>query len=277
LKENPRSYNPFETEKKAQSPQSTNSNPKVNSGNQRTFGSSFNKKPEKQWESLYSGLNTIEVDETSKTTASKLEFESTANTQEIFTQEDSNTVVGGVYQLHKKYLVATIKSGLVIIHQNRAHQRILYEDFRKHISQSNAISQQLLFPLQLPFEKSEIAILKAMEEELVSAGFGFKEFDEESISINGIPTVISESEVSIILEQLIADIELEVPESSFSQLEVLSKSLAKSAAVKTGAILEKEMQQHLVDQLFACEEPNRAPNGKNTYTTLSVNELDRKF
>jgi len=273
-----RNFNPFKTEYTSNTENSKN-NSEVSKTGQKTYSSSFNKKPETQWESLYSGLNSIdkEVSPIGGDTIN-LEFESKVNTKKMFADEDGETIEGeGVYQLHKKYLVTTIKSGLVVIHQNRAHQRILYEDFRKNISQSNAISQQLLFSLQLPFSKSETAILKEMKEELTHAGFGFQSFEEESISINGIPTVITESEVPIILEQLIADMELEVPTSSFSQLEVLSKSLAKSAAVKTGATLGKEMQQHLVDQLFACEEPNRAPNGKNTFITLSVDELDRKF
>ena len=273
-----RNFNPFKTEETSK----PTTKSYTSSGEQKTYGSSFNsnykKVPEPQWESLYSGLNTTDSTDDIKTVSSKLEFESVANTERMFDTDSADQITAkGVYQLHKKYLVTTIKSGLVVIHQNRAHQRILYEDFRKHISQSNAISQQLLFPLQLPFGKSEIAILQSMEEELTHAGFDFKEFGEESIAISGIPTVVTESEVSIILEQLIADMELEVPQSSFSQLDVLSKSLAKSASVKTGVILEKEMQQHLVDQLFACEEPNRAPSGKNTFITLSVDELDRKF
>ncbi len=271
-----RTFNPFKTESEPQSFRS----PKASSSTegQQTFGSSFNKNykkaPEPKWESLYSGLGDVDLETQLK---SNLEFESVANNEKLFSDGHNEDKNQGVYQLHKKYLVTTIKSGLVVIHQNRAHQRILYEDFRKQISQTNSISQQLLFPLQLPFSKSEIAIIKALENELIYAGFGFESFQDDSISINGIPTVVSESEVSIILEQLIADIELEVPKSSFSQLEVLSKSLAKTAAVKTGVILEKEMQQHLVDQLFACEEANRSPNGKNTYTTISIDELDRKF
>lgn len=274
-----RNFNPFETESNIVVPKTSQHTSKASA--QQTFGSSFNpgykKAPEAQWESLYSGLATSDLGAVENNTKSNVEFESVANAEKLFTDQENGISAQGVYQLHKKYLVTTIKSGLVVIHQNRAHQRILYEDFRKQISQSNAISQQLLFPLQLSFSKSEVAILKSLENELVYAGFGFESFQEESIAISGIPTVVSESEVSIILEQLLSDIELEVPENSFSQLEVLSKSLAKTAAVKTGSVLANEMQQHLVDQLFACEEPNRSPNGKNTFATISIDELDRKF
>ena len=69
----------------------------------------------------------------------------------------------------------------------------------------------------------------------------------------------------------------ELPDTGFSQIDTLAKSLAKGAAVKTGVIMEEEAQKHLVNQLFACEEPNRAPNGKTTFITLGVDELDKKF
>ena len=274
-----RSFNPFKTESDSLGSNVSQHTSKASS--QQTFSSSFNsgykKAPQAQWESLYNGLSASDSNSEDVTLKSNLEFESVANAEKLFADHDTEVLTQGVYQLHKKYLVTTIKSGLVIIHQNRAHQRILYEDFRKQISQSNSISQQLLFPLQLSFSKNEVAVLKALKNELIFAGFGFESFNDESIAVNGIPTVVNESEVPIILEQLLADIELEVPESNFSQLEVLSKSLAKTAAVKTGNSLTSEMQQHLVDQLFACEEPNRSPSGKNTFATISVDELDRKF
>ena len=244
-----------------------------------TFVSNFEKKKTNDWESLYSGLNKKESNVNfPKEVASKMQFESAANTVQLFEdKKESLNKSLPVYQLQRKYLVSTIKSGLVVIHQNRAHQRVLYEDFRKQISLSHAVSQQLLFPLELSFSSTEIELLKSLETHLIHAGFGFQEFESESVLINGIPTVVTESEVSIILEQLIADMQNELPDTGFSQIDTLAKSLAQSAAVKTGAILEEETQKHLVNQLFACEEPNRAPNGKTTFVTIGVEELDKKF
>ena len=134
-----------------------------------------------------------------------------------------------------------------------------------------------MFPLQLSFSPAEIELLKSLETYLTHAGFGFQKFELESVSINGIPTVVTESEVSIILDQLIADMQNELPETGFSQIDILAKSLAKSAAVKTGVVMDEETQKHLVNQLFACEEPNRGPNGKTTFVILGVDELDKKF
>ena len=271
-----RTFNPFATEStSAAAPKTTQTVSKANT----TFVSNFKKKKSEDWESLYSGLNKKETSTEFPTEiASKIHFESAANTVKLFedTKEMPSTSLP-VYQLQRKYLVSTIKSGLVVIHQNRAHQRVLYEDFRKQISLSHAVSQQLLFPLQLSFSPTEIELLKSLETHLIHAGFGFQSFEDESVAINGIPTVVTESEVSIILEQLIADMQNELPDTGFSQIDTLAKSLANSAAIKTGAIMEEEAQKHLVNQLFACEEPNRAPNGKTTFVTLGVDELDKKF
>ena len=279
-----RNFNPFISENEtSESRVSSNS---VSAGNKsQTFSSKFNTKKSADWEALYSGLNSATNSISLLQGTSNLEFESSVNTDSLFKKSSENknseAIKSGksqtVYQLQRKYLVTKIKSGLVVIHQNRAHQRVLYEDFRKQISMSNAISQQLLFPLELTFSSKEFELLKTLEEQLEHAGFSFTSFSNQKIAIQGIPTVVTESEVSIILEQLIADMEQEVPETGFSQTDVLAKSLAKSAAVKTGAVLENEAQKHLVNQLFACEEPDRSPDGKTTFITLGVDELDKKF
>lgn len=274
-----RTFNPFAVESTSvATPSKINTNNPTKEKN-TTFVSNFKTKKSEQWESLYSGLNTPKDSEDFiKPEASKIQFESSANTVQLFDgQQNEPNKSLTVYQLQRKYLISTIKSGLVVIHQNRAHQRVLYEDFRKQISLSHAVSQQLLFPLQLSFSSTEIELLKSLETHLVHAGFGFQEFEAESVSINGIPTVVTESEVSIILEQLIADMQNELPDTGFSQIDTLAKSLANSAAVKTGVVMETEVQKHLVNQLFACEEPNRAPNGKTTFVTIGVDELDKKF
>lgn len=272
-----RTYNPFANDNIAEEVKkvkTTNSS----GGSEKTFTSNFKtKKSTDSWEALYSGLNKESKTETFST-PSNLQFESSANSVKMFTGNDAPQEKSmPVYQLQRKYLVTSIKSGLVVVHQNRAHQRVLYEDFRKQISLSNAVSQQLLFPLELFFSTKEIEFLKTLEQHLIQAGFAFKDFKKDSVSIIGIPTVVTESEVSIILEQLFEDFQNDVPETSFSQVEALAKSLAKSAAVKTGLVMDEEAQQHLVNKLFACEEPNVSPNGKKTFITLGANELDKKF
>ena len=86
-----------------------------------------------------------------------------------------------------------------------------------------------------------------------------------------------ESEVSIVLEELISNLQNEIPESSFSQSDSIAKSMAKSMAVKTGTYLTGKEQENLVNSLFACKDPNVSPFQKPTFITLTVEDLDKRF
>ena len=165
----------------------------------------------------------------------------------------------------------------MIIHQNLAHQRILYEGILKNITVKEAISQQLLFPLELIFSKLDMELLKSIRQQLEHTGFGFASFKEDSIEINGIPVAVKESEIKNILECLINDIRTEIPDPGFSQNDLLAKSLAKSLAVKTGKALNKEEQEHLVHLLFACKEPTKSPTNQQVLMILDVSDIDKKF
>jgi len=139
------------------------------------------------------------------------------------------------------------------------------------------MSQQLLFPLQLHFSPQETEIIKQLKTDLEHTGFVFKTLDKELVEIIGVPVSAPESEVSIILEQLISDVENEVPDSNFSATDLLAKSMAKSLAIKTGQSITIEEQEHLVNSLFACKEPNVSPANRATFITVSADELDKKF
>ena len=165
----------------------------------------------------------------------------------------------------------------MVIDQQRAHTRILYEELLKNITVTSAVSQQLLFPLELQFSTNEIELLKENKESLEQTGFIFSEVRKDSVEITGIPTLISESEVAILLEQLLSDLENEVPGAGFSQVDTLSKSLAKGMAVKSGTILNAADQQNIVNSLFACKESSLSPFNKPVFITLTVDELDKKF
>ncbi len=165
---------------------------------------------------------------------------------------------------------------MLIIDQNRAHQRILYESLLKQLTSKEVTTQQLLFPLMLSFSKSDLEIIKQLQADLEFAGFQFSN-DNEQLSIIGVPVGVPESEVSIVLEQLISDVENDVPDQNFSASDLLAKSLAKSLAIKTGQALNEEEQEHIVNSLFACKEPALSPTHKTTFITLSVDDIEKKF
>lgn len=236
----------------------------------------YKKDPVASWESLYVGLESkgTKIDNH----FSEVQFESEERTASIF--DDNNTFLEQIntsYQLHNKYIVSTIKSGMLVMDQHRAHQRILYEDFLNNMTVKEATSQQLLFPLQLHFQAQEVNILNQLKTDLEHTGFIFSSIDKDVIEITGVPVAVPESEVSIILEQLISDVENEVPDSNFSATDLLAKSMAKSLAIKTGQVLKKDEQEYLVNKLFACKEPSVSPTNRATFITMSVDEIDKKF
>ena len=112
---------------------------------------------------------------------------------------------------------------------------------------------------------------------LENTGFVFEENQSDSVHISGIPINTTESEVSIVLEQLVSDLLDGIPDSSFSQNDTIAKSMARSLAVKTGTYLTEKEQENLVNNLFACKEPNVSPFQKPTFITMRVEDLDKKF
>ena len=223
------------------------------------------------WERLYVGLKQDSEE------ISNVEFESDEVTGSLFNENEIEQASNKMYQIHKKYIVNPIKSGMVIIDQNRAHQRVLYEQFLTNMTVHQASSQQLLFPLNLFFSKIEMKLISELQLSLVNTGFVFDASNDDHLVITGLPVNVTESDVSSVLEQLLSDLSDGIPDSSFSQNDSIAKSMAKSLAVKTGAYLTEKEQENLVNGLFACKDPNVSPFQKPTFITMRVEDIDKKF
>lgn len=250
-------FNPFKTNAKEDSTYSHSNTPRTSSSKNNSYQHSFSKE-QGSWDALYSSV------------ASETEQE------QLFVSEKENNTSKS-FQIQKKYLLSSIKSGVVLIHQSQAHQRILYENFLENITVKEASSQQLLFPVSISLSPSDIETIYSIKSDLESAGFLFKEFTKDTIRIGGIPTSITESQITLILEQLLDDIKMEVPDASFSHFDVMAKSFAKSLAIKTGVPLTTKEQDNLVNNLFSCKEPTISPFGKPTFKTLTLQEIDGIF
>ena len=252
-------YNPFESESSIQK----------SKGNRLQF----RKPQEESWESLYVGLESkVSQDEQSSKT---FEFESKSNnkiTLEHQYQSTSHTI-----QVQNKFILSVMGSGVLVVHQNRAHQRILYERFLKTLTQKDTVSQQLLFPSLLNLSKTEINQLKTVKEDLEDAGFQFGTFEDETIEINAIPIGVEPNTINDIFSNLIFDITENIPEQNFSVTDMIAKSLAKSLAIKTGQSLNEEEQEYMINSLFACKAPQESPNYKKCFIKLEANDLSKKF
>lgn len=250
-------FNPFAEDQPVKSFRNTNFS------NQKTDTST--------WESLYIGLknDTQEIE--------TFEFEPDTITSSLFNDHEIEEANSSTYQIHRKYIVSPIKSGMMIIDQHRAHQRILYEQYLTHMTVHHAASQQLLFPLELYFSANERVLLVELQDTLHAMGFVFDTIQNEAVVVSGIPVTITESQVSAVLEELLRDLHDGIPENSYSQNDSVAKSMARSLAVRTGAYLNQKEQENIVNGLFACKEPDVSPFQKPTFITINVEDIDKKF
>jgi DNA mismatch repair protein MutL len=221
----------------------------------------FSKPNETNWESLYVEVESQPIP--------------TVLGDELNVLADYDSVK--LFQLMNRYLVSSIGSALLVIDQQRAHERILYEQFLKTITQKQTASQQLLFPYDLELTSTQQVLLSDLEEVLIEAGFVFEKVGSSSISIKGIPASSSEKEIPNIFENLFASLESDLPSDSFSQSDLLSKSLSKTLSIKRGVPMKSEEQQRLLDDLFACKETQVSPFNRQIFITLTQEELDKKF
>ncbi len=262
-------FNPFETVKQ-----------KSFNGGGGSFGSNQSFQDKKQhksggWETLYEGIS--DAKEIILTSANH-QIDEEIITGSLFDDDTPQaTNHQKSYQFQKKYIISPIKSGMIIIDQRRAHQRILYEHYLHSLAVKQNASQQLLFPLSLYYTAYELDLLRNIQQQLLQMGFLFDEISKEKIVILGIPVSITESEVSIVLEDLLNDLQDDVPNETDVLNDRIAKSLAQSLAIKTGTYLTEKEQEHIVNSLFGCENSQTSPFGKTTFITMKVEDIDKKF
>ena len=181
-----------------------------------------------------------------------------------------------IWQLHNKYLITEIKSGLVIIDQHVAHERVLYESARLAIDGNGMASQTVLFPQTLSLQPDEYSNLLNIIPYLEKIGFKLREFGENSVIIEGVPIDVNwgtEKEViSEILEKYMHNSDLDA-----SFIDYIASTFACKAAVKAGDPLTLEERKHLIDKLFATKHPYYCPHGRPIIINLSIDDLDKRF
>lgn len=264
------SFNPFENQEVL--PTSKTKTP----NHSEPFGGNGYLKKAPHWESLYAGIKEAPLNYTiSKAASTYIEQEPTQ--ESLFEHVQDEGLKARCFQLAKKYILSPTKSGMVVIHQSRAHQRILYEGFLNNFTHAVAGSQQLLFPKEISFTKPEITLLKELLPALEPLGFNLAFKDLETLSVIGIPVAITELVLEKVLQDFLNAYQNGADGPHFSQTDILAKALAKSMSVKTGEPLSLNAQQHMINELFACKEPMRSPFGKIVYNTIQETELDLKF
>ena len=183
-----------------------------------------------------------------------------------------------VFQLHNRYMVSQIKSGLMLIDQQAAHERILYERFSAQLENHQGLSQQTLFPQTVTLNAADFALVNDLLPDFLALGFQIRNFGKNTLIVEGVPADIAENNnLETILEQLIEDYKNNVGTLKLGKRDNLARTLAKNAAIKAGSKLSCDEMNNMIDQLFACNMPNASIGGKQIVVTFTLNELAEKF
>jgi DNA mismatch repair protein MutL len=181
------------------------------------------------------------------------------------------------YQLHNRYILAHIKSGFMIIDQQSAHERILYERFLETIENRKGLSQKKLFPESIEFSSGDMICIKALMDNLNAMGFEISEFGPNAIAIQGAPVELMDADATKVLEGLIDEYKNHQSEFRLDQKDSIAKAMAHKAAIRSGKTLSTEEMNRMVDELFACTMPYSNPDGKPVVLTYTLEDLDRRF
>ena len=181
-----------------------------------------------------------------------------------------------IFQIFNKFIVSASTSSLIIINQNLAHQRILYEGFLKSIFESSSDSQKLVFPIEINLSKQQLSMFNSIDSEFKSLGFEFR-LKENLLKITSVPNQLKNNSIEEIIDDILDNDNDFDKSDSLSHSDFIAKALSKSSSIKSGEKLNSNEQEFLVNQLFSCKEPNLSPYNKQIFIALSKNDIENIF
>ncbi|MCX7833497.1 MAG: DNA mismatch repair endonuclease MutL [Ignavibacteria bacterium] len=182
-----------------------------------------------------------------------------------------------VWQLHNKYIICQTETGLMIIDQHAAHERILYEKAYEMLNSKANFSQQLLIPIQIKLSKIDYQIALNLKEELKSLGFNFNIIDDDTLELVGVPSDVKTGEENKILQELIEQYKEYELKLNLEKRDNIAKSFACKGAIKSGDRLSQQEMLNLIDSLFLTSTPYVCPHGRPTILRINIEEIDKRF
>jgi DNA mismatch repair protein MutL len=226
----------------------------------------FSKPAEKQdWQELFTVMNK-QNDVVGKSFAPTRNenLRQASLTPEVITRQ--------VMQVHQSLIIAQIKSGILLVDQQAAHERVLYEKYLIALDQNPIASQQKLFPRTVVLQPADEQLLNEMMPEIKALGFDINSFGKNTFAVNGVPSELNHYNEQDLIMQLIEGYKNQ-QSVALNKKEKVARVLAKRASTKAGTSLNNEEMNTLIDELFACKEPNYAPDGKACLTTMNIQQL----
>lgn len=210
-------------------------------------------------------------------------FEEKAEQQSpnLFNHTDKDLIVPNAterfFQFKNRYILTSVKSGLMMIDQKRAHERILYENYLQNITDGVASSQQELFPQTIELSAGDFTLLQSIINDLSALGVVVSFLGQNTIAVNALPASIKNTNPEQLINNFLQVFKENTGEQTDNPKHKLALSLARAASIPYNRSLEPIEMQDLVDKLFACQQPNLSPDGKPTITTIEVDELEKRF
>ncbi|MBK9793132.1 MAG: DNA mismatch repair endonuclease MutL [Sphingobacteriales bacterium] len=228
-----------------------------------------------EWKKLYEIDE--ETEERTVTIRSKMDqLQALENENEISNNPFKNERFEPI-QLHERYILTQIRSGFILVDQHKAHQRILFERYLRNLANQPASTQQTLFPKTLELNNSDTELLKDIIPELKALGFDIQFFGGSTFVVHGLPSDLRDENETQLIEKLLEDFKTSSKTDDFDKRKNVAKTFAYQTAIKSGKTLDKNSMQQLIDELFACEQPNINPAGLATFIQYSFDEIERKF
>jgi DNA mismatch repair protein MutL len=210
------------------------------------------------------------------------QFSENTSEQHQIVEADFDTKVAGdnarpILQIQNKYILSNVKSGLVIVDQHKAHERILFEKFMTRFENANIGIQQSLFPQTVHFSAVDAGIITELQDEIAHLGFDLGSFGQNSFVINGVPADFPDEDPGKLLEKVVENFKTNRTELNIDKKVNLARSLAHNLAIRNGKSLQIQEMQTILGELFTCRIPDSAPDGSPTLRIISFDELERRF
>lgn len=212
------------------------------------------------WESLYTGIKR------------------STYPQELNITSDQNKAGSDnmkFLQVKNHYILTTVKSGILLIDQKRAHERVLYEENLKSDGKSSFVAQRNLFPETIELNPSDYVTLLEILDEINQLGFDIRDLGNHSIVIHGIPVISKNTDLKDMIDEMLEVYKSFMGDLSLKAKDKIARSVAQSSAIPYGKRLEQEEMRELLDQLFGCVNPNYSPSGKTIFKIISTEEIDK--
>jgi DNA mismatch repair protein MutL len=181
-----------------------------------------------------------------------------------------------IFQIKNAYIIANLKSGLLFIDQQAAHQRILFERFMEEMTMSTEGSQQLLYAQTIRFSPVDTDIIKELLQDLRSMGFQISEFGRNTFLVEGVPAGLKIDDINQFLEHVLEDYR-KGADLTGDKKRRLARSMAIHASIKPGRPLTVEEMNNLIDELFACKVPDLSPDQARIFFILHYQEIEKRL